>query len=89
MTEVGTPRRETLIDSLDGRTSNPTQFNPSCRAPLNTGYMLALSHLWEMNTTTGEQFGGMAEICPNRLTTTTRISASSCAKTSSGATDSL
>ncbi len=28
----------------------------------NTGYhMLALSHLWEMNTTTGEQFGGMAE----------------------------
>ena len=70
LTEVGTPRRETLIiDSLDGRTSNPTQLNPYMSGTrFNTGYhMLALSHLWEMNTTTGKQFGAMAAELPQPL----------------------
>jgi len=70
MTEVGTPRAETLIvDSLDGRIDNPTQLNPfAASTRFNQGYhQLGLSNLWEMNTMTGEQFPAMAAKMPEAL----------------------
>jgi peptide/nickel transport system substrate-binding protein len=70
MTEVGTPRAETLIvDSLDGRIDNPTQMNPyQVGTRFNTGYhQLALSNMWEMNTVKGEQFPAMAAAMPEPL----------------------
>lgn len=70
LTEVGTPRHETLImDHLDGRVDNPTQFNPYMSGTrFNQGYhQLALSNMWEMNTVTGEQFPAMAAEMPEPL----------------------
>jgi peptide/nickel transport system substrate-binding protein len=70
MTEVGTPRSETLIvDSLDGRIDNPTQMNPyQVGTRMNQGYhQLGLSNMWEMNTVTGEQFPAMAAAMPEPL----------------------
>lgn len=70
MTEVGTPRRETLIvDSLDGRIDNPTQMNPyQAGTRFSTGYhQLALSNMWEMNTVKGEQFPALAAEMPEPL----------------------
>lgn len=70
LTEVGTPRHETLIvDSLDGRIDNPTQFNPyQAGTRFSQGYhQLALSNMWEMNTVTGEQFPALAAEMPEPL----------------------
>ncbi len=64
MTEVGTPRRETLIiDSLDAAPAIPPSSTLCCRAPASTPATTCSPCLTcvEMNTTTGEQFGGMAE----------------------------
>jgi peptide/nickel transport system substrate-binding protein len=70
MTEVGTPRHETLIvDSLDGRVDNPRQMNPyQAGTRFSTGYhQLALSNMWDINTVTGQQFGGLAAELPEPL----------------------
>ncbi len=70
MTEVGTPRNQTLImDALDGRVNNPTQMNPYLQSTLhNEGlHQLALSQLWEINTVKGEQFPDLAAAMPEAL----------------------
>ncbi len=70
MTEVGTPRAQTLIlDALDGRVNNPTQMNPYLQSTLfNEGLnQLAYSALWEMNTVTGKQFPALAAKMPEAL----------------------
>jgi len=70
MTEVETPRNETLIvDALDGRVDNPMQTNPyQAGTRFNQGlHQLGFSNLWEMNTITGEQFPAMAAEMPEPL----------------------
>ena len=70
LTEVGTPRAETLImDHLDGRVDNPKQFNPYMPGTrFNQGWhQLGLSNMWEMNTVTGKQFPAMAAEMPEPL----------------------
>ncbi len=70
VTEVGTPRHETLIvDSLNGRIDNPMQMNPyMAGTQFNNGlHQLAYSNLWEMNTITGEQFPALAAEMPEPL----------------------
>ena len=70
MTEVGTPRAQTLIlDALDGRVNNPTQMNPYLQSTLfNEGLnQLAYSALWEMNTVTGKQFPALAARCAESI----------------------
>ena len=70
MTEVGTPRNQTLImDALDGRVNNPTQMNPYLQSTLcNEGLnQLAYSKMWEMNTVTGQQFPALAASMPEAL----------------------
>ena len=70
VTEVGTPRSETLImDHLDGRVDNPMQYNPYMLGTrFNQGYhQLALSNMWDMNTVTGQPFPAMAAEMPEPL----------------------
>ena len=68
MTEVGTPRAETLIVETQPPTDVPGQFN---------GYMMGTQmgfgihqfmsvHLWEMDTVKGEQFGEVAVGMPEQ-----------------------
>ena len=68
MTEVGTPRAETLIVETQTPTDVPGQFN---------GYMMGTQmgfgihqfmsvHLWEMDTVKGEQFGEVAVGMPEQ-----------------------
>lgn len=68
MTDVGTPRDETLIvDILSGRIANPDIFNPyiSGAVPSDVGaHQLVRSQLWEIDTVKGEQFGDLAETMP-------------------------
>ena len=62
-TEAGTPRSETLVIELGGgRVANPTQTNPYMPGtPLTHGYhQLNISHLWDVDTVTGEQFPAVA-----------------------------
>ena len=70
MTEVGTPRSQTLIvDQLDGRIDNPTQTNPyQAGTRMNQGlHQLVYSTMWEINTATGEQFPALAAEMPEAL----------------------
>ncbi len=70
MTFVGTPRNETLImDNLSGVVSRPDFFNPYAPGTeMGRGYHeLCLDNLWEINTTTGEQFPAMAAEMPKAL----------------------
>ncbi len=66
MTEVGTPRRETLIVEPSTGTDSPGQFNPYMTGTaVNFGmHQLLYAHLWEIDTTKGEQFGEVAEGMP-------------------------
>jgi peptide/nickel transport system substrate-binding protein len=69
-TFVGTPRRETLIlDNLGGSLERPEFFN--IYAPggdAGRGYHeLCLDNLWEIDTTTGEQYGALAAELPKPL----------------------
>jgi peptide/nickel transport system substrate-binding protein len=70
MTEVGTPRNETLIvQTFDGRTNSPDNMNP-----LMSGYAiwrgfreLAWGYLWEMDTATGQSYPELAADMPKVL----------------------
>jgi peptide/nickel transport system substrate-binding protein len=69
-TFVGTPRNETLIlDNLSGSLERPDLFN--IYAPgVDAGrgfHELCTDHLWEINTTTGEQYGSLAAELPTPL----------------------
>jgi peptide/nickel transport system substrate-binding protein len=66
MTDVGTPRAETLIVEMQMPTDTPGQFNPYMQGTsMGTGiHQLMMSHLWEMDTVKGEQFGEIADGMP-------------------------
>ena len=66
MTEVGTPRRETLIVEMQSPTDTPGQFNPyMIGTSMGTGiHQMMTGHLWEMDTVSGDQFGEIAEGMP-------------------------
>lgn len=69
-TFVGTPRNETLIlDELNGSLDRPDFFNiyaPGVAAGRGF-HELCTDHLWEIDTTTGEQFGSLAAELPKAL----------------------
>lgn len=70
MTEVGTPRTETLIvDQLDGRIANPTQMNPYLPGTrLSSGlHQLVFTNMWDINTISGELFPALAAEMPEPL----------------------
>lgn len=66
MTEVGTPRAETLIVETQTPTDVPGQFNSYMQGTqMGFGiHQLMSAMMWEMNTVTGEQFGEVAEGMP-------------------------
>lgn len=65
-TEVGTPRRETLIVETQTPTDTPGQFNSYMQnTQMGFGiHQLMSAMMWEMDTTKGEQFGEVAEGMP-------------------------
>ena len=70
MTEVGTPRSETLIvQTFDGKTDNPDNMNPlSGSYSLWRGFReLAWGYLWEMDTATGKSYPELAADLPKVL----------------------
>lgn len=70
MTFVGTPRGETLIlDNLGGTLERPDFFNPYAPGvDMGRGFHeVCLDNLWEINTTTGEQFPSLAAEMPKAL----------------------
>lgn len=62
MTDVGTPRAETLIvQTFDGRSANPGQQNPFNLYAIWRGFReLGWSFLWEMDTATGKSYPELA-----------------------------
>jgi len=70
MTDLGTPRVETLIvEHLNGRIGNPTQMN-LYQEGLQRGQGLvqvAYSQLWDIDTSTGKQFPALASTMPQAL----------------------
>lgn len=66
-TEVGTPREQTLIvECQSAASSTAGQFNPYMQGTQNGFgiHQLLWSHLWEMDTISGDQFGDLAESMP-------------------------
>lgn len=65
MTDVGTPRAQTLIiDMLNGRAANVTQFNPYLTGVVYQGNgfrQVVWEPLWDVSTVTGTQFPVLAE----------------------------
>ena len=71
MTDVGTPRSETLIvDMLNGNVADPDLCNPYMpgAVAMDAGFhQLVFSHLWEIDTVKGEQFPDLAANMPEAL----------------------
>lgn len=70
MTDVGTPRRETLIvESTSGTMAKPGQFNPYIPGTdVNFGIgQLLYSQLWEIDAIKGEQYPAIAAEMPRAL----------------------
>ncbi len=66
MTDVGTPRNETLIVEVQSTSKTPGQFNTLMQGT-STGFgihQLIKASLWEMNTIKGEQFCDLAADFP-------------------------
>ncbi len=65
-TEVGTPRRETLIVETQIPTDTPGQFNSYMQGTqMGFGiHQLMSAMMWEMDTVKGEQFGEVADGMP-------------------------
>jgi peptide/nickel transport system substrate-binding protein len=63
MTDVGTPRSETLIvQTFDGKASNPDAQNPLNSYAIWRGFReLGWSFLWEMDTATGQSYSELAD----------------------------
>lgn len=66
MTEVGTPRAETLIVETQTPTDTPGQFNSYMQGTqMGFGiHQLMSAMMWEMDTVKGEQFGEVADGMP-------------------------
>lgn len=62
MTDVGTPRNETLIvQTFDGKAANPDAQNPLNQYAIWRGFReLGWSFLWEMDTATGKSYPELA-----------------------------
>jgi peptide/nickel transport system substrate-binding protein len=69
MTEVGTPRSETLIvQTFDGKLDNPDNMNPLTGYAVWRGFReLGWGYLWEMDTATGKSYPEMAADFPKVL----------------------
>lgn len=69
MTDVGTPRNETLIvQTFDGRAANPSAQNPLNSYAIWRGFReLGWSFLWEMDTATGQSYPELADGFPEVL----------------------
>jgi len=70
LTDVGTPRSETLIvQTFDGKTDNPDNMNPlSGSYAIWRGFReLAWGYLWEMDTATGKSYPELAADLPKVL----------------------
>lgn len=71
MTDVGTPRSETLIvDILNGTSADPERMNPYMpgAVSMDSGlHQLIFSHLWEIDTVKGEQMPELAATFPKKL----------------------
>jgi peptide/nickel transport system substrate-binding protein len=63
MTDVGTPRNETLIvQTFDGKSANPDAQNPLNQYAIWRGFReLGWSFLWEMDTATGVSYPELAD----------------------------
>src|SRR5690606_1069087 len=69
MTDVGTPRDQTLIvQTFDGRAANAGAQNPLNAYAIWRGFReLGWGYLWEMDTATGESYPEMADGFPEVL----------------------
>ena len=69
MTDVGTPRNETLIfQTFDRQSSNPDQHNPLMNYDIWRGFReLGQGYLWETDTGTGESYPEVAAAMPEVL----------------------
>ncbi len=69
MTDVGTPRDETLIvQTFDGRAANPGAQNPLNSYAIWRGFReLGWGYLWEMDTATGQSYPELAAEMPEVL----------------------
>ena len=69
MTDVGTPRNETIIfQTLDRKSANPDQMNPLMQYAVWRGFReLGWGFLWETDTGTGESYPELAESMPEVL----------------------
>ncbi len=69
MTDVGTPRSETLIfQTFDRKAANPDQMNPLMAYAVWRGFReLGWGYLWETDTGTGESYPELAESMPEVL----------------------
>ncbi|MDR1302166.1 MAG: ABC transporter substrate-binding protein, partial [Treponema sp.] len=74
MTDVGTPRDETLIvDILNGYAADPMQMNPYLpgSVSMDSGlHQLIFAYLWEIDTVKGEQFPEVASEMPQPMDNT-------------------
>ncbi|WP_197081223.1 ABC transporter substrate-binding protein [Gordoniibacillus kamchatkensis] len=74
MTDVGTPRSQTLIvDILSGRSADPDRMNPYVpgAVPMDSGlHQLIYSNLWEIDTVKGKQIPDLAATMPEPLDNT-------------------
>jgi peptide/nickel transport system substrate-binding protein len=66
MTDVGTPRADTLIVEFQSPIATPGQFNPYMSGTSKGSglHQMLFDHLWEMDTVKGEQFPALAEDFP-------------------------
>jgi peptide/nickel transport system substrate-binding protein len=69
MTDVGTPRNETLIfQTFDRQSSNPDQHNPLMNYDIWRGFReFGQGYLWETDTGTGESYPELAAAMPEVL----------------------
>lgn len=69
MTDVGTPRNETLIfQTFDRKTANPDLHNPLMAYATWRGFReLGWGYLWEMDTATGKSYPELAVDMPEAL----------------------
>ena len=66
MTDVGTPRAQTLIVEFQSPITTPGQFNPYMNGTSKGAglHQMLYDYLWEMDSITGQQFPALAEDFP-------------------------
>ena len=66
MTDVGTPREDTLIVEVQSPFATPGQFNPYMSGTSKGSglHQMLFDHLWEMDSVTGQQFPALAADFP-------------------------